>query len=238
MPGRADTRCSRSLRNAHCSRVRNISDDSRFFGNHRRRLPIRKGPFPLRADPGNSILGANLMRTLRQLTLPGALALSLGACADLLGFEQGKPYPPDGAADAGSEMADASVVPPDVRRDATEVTDVRADLTRPDSDWADETGHSEVDATTDDHFIRDGAVEAGDPCVAVPGSKRCGAECISASACCDARDCPSGATCDKGACACPTGQHVCGSSCISNADPNHCGSSCSPCVAPTNGMAS
>lgn len=50
-------------------------------------------------------------------------------------------------------------------------------------------------------------------------------------------DCPSGATCNSGACGCPSGQHACGQQCVSNAALTSCGASCSPCPTVANGTA-
>ena len=102
------------------------------------------------------------------------IGVSLGACNQVFGFQEGVPYPPDsGAVDADAAMKADVAMTPDVAMTA----DARG------GDDASETGEPDAGCET--------------------GYRRCGSDCIPESKCCDAHDCATGGMCQAGVCGCP-----------------------------------
>jgi hypothetical protein len=134
----------------------------------------------------------------RMHTLCAAILLAFGyaaslGCNDVLGFQEGKPFPD--AATVDTSMPDAaSTKAPDAGLDAGGTTRE-----------AGSGGCQGADAAT----CTTGESCVNNVCTCNEGTKRCGTKCIPSNQCCDARDCATGGTCQDGMCSCPSDQHEC-----------------------------
>ena len=138
----------------------------------------------------------------------------LGACADILGFEEGKPYPPDsGAADGGScqngtcdcpsgthQCGDTCVLSSDPKTCGTSCSACEPP----------NGGEATCDGT-----------KCGVSCPT--GQKPCAGTCIPMQSACTTQ--------------CPAMTHDCGGACASDTSVNACGTTCSPCNVPPSGQA-
>ncbi len=170
-----------------------------------------------------------------------ASAILLGACNDVLGFQEGKPYPADTAtrdatvgADVASQGADAG--------QGVEASITAGDVNESDGGCASGDRSCGGSCVPPAGCCASNECPSGESCVehvcaCNEGTKRCGTQCILANDCCDSRDCPVGGSCQGGQCSCPSGAHNCDDVCVSNIDVKTCGISCTACTPPVGGEA-